>query len=426
MNRAGWRGARIALVLLAVIAPGLAWGGWVWWNARSCRKILADSRNDIATGHPGRAAQRLRNLLSWKPDSDEAAYLLGNCEKLRGLPQAAAAAWTRVSPGSPFAPQAIQSRLEMDLASGRLAAAEQLARGALVNPRIDGSRLALFLGLMYARQGRGEEAARLIETIWNRLVQRGQANWERAISLARLHIRLRLDPPPLEAVRAFLDQAAGRAPDDDRVWLGRANLAVRAGRYDEADRLLDVCLKLRPEDVPVWRVRLRWALAANRVDAAREAAHHLPAAESSPAQAHVLASWLAARQGDVEKEQRALERVLAVDPGDMAARGRLIELAVKNGKPERAAELRGEQAEMEMLQDRYRALAERNQPFRDAAEMAGLAEKLGQPFEARTFLTVAVAVDLERHDLRDKLVWLNQEAVAESRPGRTLAEILKL
>ena len=49
------------------------------------------------------------------------------------------------------------------------------------------------------------------------------------------------------------NQAASLAPDDDRVWLGRANLAIRTGAYDEAKRWLDACLKRRPEDVPVWR-----------------------------------------------------------------------------------------------------------------------------------------------------------------------------
>ena len=128
------------------------------------------------------------------------------------------------------------------------------------------------------------------------------------------------------------------APDDDRVWLGKANLAIRAGSYDEAARWLDACLRRRPEDVPVWRARLDWAVATNRVAEAREAAEHLPAEESTPAQVHRLAAWFAARRGDVESERRALERLIAADPADFAALDRLAELADRDGQPDRAAE----------------------------------------------------------------------------------------
>ena len=37
-----------------------------------------------------------------------------------------------------------------------------------------------------------------------------------------------------EPLRDYLDQVGRLAPDDDRIWLARANLAIRAGSYDEA------------------------------------------------------------------------------------------------------------------------------------------------------------------------------------------------
>jgi len=415
-------------LLLAVVAFGLLWGGCTWWDLRCYRRALAEIRREIPAGRPGHAAQKLRDLLSWKPDSDEAAYLLGSCEKARGRTQAAAAAWAKVAPSSPFASQAIQGRMELEIEHGRLAAAEQLSRNALDDSRIEGPRLPLALGLLYAQQGRLEEAGRLIEETWRRLERAGEANWERAIPLVRLHIRLRLDPPPVEAIRAFLDQAARRGPDDDdRVWLGRANLAIRAGSYDEAARWLDACLRRRPEDVPVWQARLSWALATNRIEAVRQATQHLPAEKSNPARVHTLAAWLAARRTDADAERHALKRVIAADPTDFTAWDRLAELAVKDGQPDGAAGLGVQKAEIHRLQARYQALEERNQPIRDAAEMARLAERLGQRFEARAFLTVAVAVNPERDDLRRDLARLGREAKASTPPpGRTLAEVLAL
>ena len=91
----------------------------------------------------------------------------------------------------------------------------------------------------------------------------GEGALEPAIKLVRQHIELTEKPIPVGNIRAFLDQAARLAPDDDRVWLGRANLAIRTGAFDEAQRWLDACLRLRPEDFPVWRARLSWGIATN-------------------------------------------------------------------------------------------------------------------------------------------------------------------
>jgi enediyne biosynthesis protein E4 len=169
---------------------------------------------------------------------------------------------------------------------------------------------------------------------------------------------------------------------------------------------------------------LDWAVAANRVAEAREALKHLHAEVSTPAQIHKLAAWFAARRGDVESERRALERLIAADPADIVALDRLAELAVKNGEPNRAAGLRREKTVIAKRIARYQQLHVRHQPNRDAAEMARLAEQLGQRFEAKAFLTLAVAIDRDRADLRRDLDRLNQRAGTIEGPGHTLADLL--
>ena len=148
-------------------------------------------------------------------------------------------------------------------------------------------------------------------------------------------------------------------------------------------------------------------MASNRVAEAREALKHLPAEVSTPAQIHKLAAWFAARCGDYESERRALERLIASDPADFVALDRLAERAVKNGQPNRVAELRREKTEIDRLIARYQQLHVRHQPSRDAAEMARLAEQLGQQFEAKAFLTLAVDSDPDQDDLRRDLDRLN-------------------
>ena len=57
-------------------------------------------------------------------------------------------------------------------------------------------------------------------------------------------------------------------PDDDRVWLGQANLAIWSGRFEEAGRWLDACEKRRPDDQPVWLAGCRWRWRSRDVDGA--------------------------------------------------------------------------------------------------------------------------------------------------------------
>jgi tetratricopeptide (TPR) repeat protein len=316
--------------------------------------------------------------------------------------------------------------MELLIEAGRLAEAEQLIQRAREDPRSDGPGLDLLLGPVSSLAGRVVDAERAVEASWDRLHGMGQGASSAAMNLVRLHLELQGKPVPVEAARSFLDQSERLAPQDDRVWLGKANLAIRVGAYEEAARWLGACLRRRPEDVPVWRARLNWAVATNRVSDAQEALEHLPAQESTPAQVHRLTAWMAARRGDRAGERRALERLVAVDPADLTAWDRLAERAEQEGQPARAAELRGQKAEIDRFTARYQKLSRRNQPARDAVELARLAERLGRWFEARAFLTVATAVDPDRDDLRRDLARLNARARARTRDRtpRTLAEVL--
>ncbi len=412
------------VLLLTLIALGAVWGGWKWWDVHRYRRTMAEIEEEMENGLHATVTRKLSALLDREPDSDLALYLLGSCEMAQGRTQSAFKTWARVTPGSEFAARAILGNMKIQKERGRFAEAEKIITDALDDPRIDRSSLPILLGPVYCQQGRLEETLRLIESRWEALNQAGEATSEPALDLVRAHIDLRRGAIPIEVVGAVLDQAGQMAPQDDRIWLGKANLAIRAGSYDEAARLIDACLRRRPHDGPVWRARLDWAVASNRVALAREALKHLPAEVSTPAQIHKLAAWFAAERGDVESERRALERLIAADPADFVGRDRLAQLAVKNGQPNRALELRREKTEIDRLIARYQQLHARHQPSRDAAEMARLAEQLGQRFEAKAFLTFAVNDNPYRDDLRRDLDRLIERAGPIEGPGRTLADLL--
>jgi enediyne biosynthesis protein E4 len=416
---------RLALAILC--AGGVIWGGWVWWTDRSYRNAIMQIELEMANGRFATAARNLTGLLEQEPDSGEAAILLARCEQERGRHEAAARALARVAPGSVFSHRAILARMRLAHDRGQFAIAEQIVNTAAEDRRNDRSHTRFLLVPIYSQLGRLDEAERLIEERWEHLNETGEGASEPAIDLVRMHIELAFKPNPVEKVRAYLDEAASRARDDDRIWLGRANLAIRTGAFDEAERWLDACLKSRPADVPVWRARLSWGIATSRVDVVRQALKHLPADDSTSARVHRLKAWLVAKRGDVATERRELERLLEEDPADLTTPDldRLAQLAEKEGQPAQAAEFLRKKVEINRLLARYEKLYDRNQPIRDAEEMASLAAQLGREFEARVFLTVAISEEPEYDDLRRSLRRLmSQRSKTIALRGRTLAEVI--
>src|SRR3954466_11186160 len=92
---------RWGLVLaLAALAGGVGYGGWCLLRAWRSRTALAEIREQVQAGRHGAAARNLAALLAWDPGSDEAAYLMGLCEKARSRTDSADGAWARIPPNS--------------------------------------------------------------------------------------------------------------------------------------------------------------------------------------------------------------------------------------------------------------------------------------------------------------------------------------
>jgi enediyne biosynthesis protein E4 len=414
----------LRLVLALFVVGGLFWAVWAWWAERTYRNKIMAIELEMANGRFGAAARELTKLLERDPGADEAAILLGRCEQERGRLKAAAEALARISPGSELSHKAILTRMRLFHDQGRFALAEQLIDDAAQDPRNDRAHVRMLLVPIYSQLGRLDEAMGLLESWWEHLHKIGEGASERAIDQVRMHIELEFKPNPVENVRAYLGEASQRAPNDDRVWLGRANLAIRTGDYQEATRWLDACLKNRPEDVPVWSAWLRLGIASNRVELVRQSLSHLPSDALNEAQVHRVGAWLCSRRGDHESERRELERLVVVDPADLTALDRLAQLMDMAGQPVRAQNWRSEQAEIERIRARYERLFDRNQPIRDAEEMAQLAERLGRRFEARGFLIVEISEDPAREDLRQDLDRLSRRSPKAAERGRTLADVL--
>jgi enediyne biosynthesis protein E4 len=422
---AGRRQSVLKRMLVIVAAAGFVWGCWSWWNGRRDRMVLEAARAQIQAGRYEIAFRQLQGLLVRRPDWDDAAFWLGVCENGRGRLDLAEIAWARVRPGSAPSASATLNRAELLTRRGRQADAEQLIEAALADPRIDGSSLRWFLVPFYWQEGRVDDAERLLEANWEHLNRSADGYLDQSMNLVQAHMRLtRGEEPEPGFRRAALRQAQQSAAEDDRIWLARASLATSEGAFEDAARWLDRCLRRRARDVPVWKAYLRWAMATNRVAEAKKALEHVPAAESSPASIDRVAAWLAARSGDLASERRALERLVANAPDDNAAWDRLGELAAAAGEPAYAAELRRRKTERDIAKARYEECYQRNQPVRDAEEMARLAARLGRWFEARVYLTIAALANPTRGDRRAELARLKQRQVVNAPPGTSLADVL--
>ena len=190
--------------------------------------------------------------------------------------------------------------------------------------------------------------------------------------------------------------------------------------------MLDACLLRRPDDVAVWRAKLKLALATNQLPKVREAIEHLPADDADPAQIYRLTAWIARRQGALAIERRALEHLIEIAPADVGAFARLSELAEKMDQAEQVPELSRQKNEIARLQARYHELHSRNQPIRDAVELARLATRLGLGFEARAYLTIAVSANPRRSDLRDELNQRNRRPSSTTSSSRTIAQAIAI
>jgi enediyne biosynthesis protein E4 len=422
MQRLGGRWS--AIILSAIAVGGLGWCGWRWWDVRRNRNAMAVIDDAIRHGRYATATRDLSALLSWNPGSDQASYLLGVCEKALGRGTQADAAWGAIPPNSLYSNRAVASRMDLLIERGRLAEAEQLIVRSSDDRGSEGSALRMALIPLFVKEGRAEEAERLIESRWASLNLEGAEVVEQAVNLARLHLELRGNVPPAEPIREYLDRLGQLAPDDDRVWLGKANLAIRTGSYAEANRWLDDCLRRRPDDWAVWRARLEWSMRTDRLAEAQAALKHLPAERATAAEVHRLSAWMAARCDHIERERHELAALVAEAPENFEALERLENMGPQEQAHSSALKPWRPKVDIERDRTRYHDLYRRNQPARDAEEMARLAERLGHRFEAILFLTAAVAQEPDRTILRDGLRRLEQAAPEPIRGSQSLFDIL--
>ncbi|MFI5457798.1 MAG: FG-GAP-like repeat-containing protein [Isosphaerales bacterium] len=401
--------------LISLTAVAAIWGIWRFVEDRTCRALLAEAKQEMSAGRYATAQSRLVALVARRPGWDEAVYNLGVCEQARDHDKLAIEAFERVSPDSPWAgwSDVRRSRLEMD--RGRFAECENLLvhAAAIPGPHVAEGRWGLVLLLRL--EGRFDEARRWLQDGFDAMTSPVE-------TLRRLY-KLDVDPFPIEGVRRALERAGKQAPDDDRVWLGKANLAIRLGEFAEAERWLGRCLDRRPDDPAVWRMKLECALASGRPDEVGRALPHLPAALEPDGRVAGLRAWLAASQGDRQGERLASEQSIALNPADTAALERLAALEHAAGRGDQAVRLRQAIRAIDEVRKQYVKLLVSASPETHAAELARLAERLGRRFDAARWTALAATSPTRGADQPRTTATVNPAPATSD--GPTLADILR-
>jgi len=376
--------SRRSLIVWLVVLGGVALAGMfgvhVYRDWRTQNELRL-AREDLAAERPQLARERLERLARRDPGSGEVQYWLGVGALTMKDHDAAIEALRRVPKTDARAPDAALALGRLGLEIGRY----QLAEGALDrvadSPGTIGDEALELLGRLYALTGRTEEYRRV-------LLKQGERLHDPTRQLTMLW-SLDAAAFPTEGIRQELMRAHESAPDDERVWLGLANLEIRAGRFEEADRWLSKCEKAEGDDWLVARSRLLWSREVDRPDMAVASAGRFPAELLSTTQRYSLRAWLEAKAGDHEAERTTLEALLERQPGNLPALERLAGMAAEAGQVDRVASLRRQKAEIEDAREQRRALLAEPEPSKRAAELGRAAESLGELDEARLWWRLA-------------------------------------
>ncbi len=240
-----------------------------------------------------------------------------------------------------------------------------------------------------------DELRDLLQSRWSESTDRGKALKDIAL--------LDIEPIPIEGVKTVLEQARALSPEDLGVGLGLANLAIRAGRLEEARELLEVSLARQPNDPVLWRSWLDWSLAAEQPGEILAALRRLTDHAIDPSRRLALRAWFFRQRGLQDRERVALNDWLAWDPANLEALERLALAAHREGQDKELAELRQRKAHVNEIREQYFDLLMRDDRETHSSTLARMADELGRRFEARAWATLAVERDTDDLDSRDLL-----------------------
>ena len=267
-----------------------------------------------------------------------------------------------------------------------------------------------------------------------------------------------------EAAQAALQQALALAPDDAGLHLQHAGLLLAQRRIDAADQALQRSTTLNPNEFSAYLMQAHLALARGDIDEAERLRKLAAKVEPDSPELAAIEGMVALRRGDADRAlallsaasqrlpndprvlyalgfaylgkellafaEQAFQRVLELNPDNHALRGLLVQLALRQGHVDRAAEalrqvlatpqgdtpgMRRLAGELELASGQPLQALEQLRPLlaqlpgdRATLQLLLMAwQRLGRADEARSELDAALDAHPQLHDL-----WLARLAVA--------------
>ncbi len=371
------------------------------WNYQGNLRL---AQQEIANGQLGQAQKRLAAMAARSGAPGRAAdYWLGVCEALTDRPIDALRAFSRLPEEYPFDPVGAYHEAKANLTQGKLHAAEKRLARTLAGGGLGLKPIRELLSHIYEIEVRFDDV--------KALQRAGLAEAKDPVRILKYLNNLDWDRLPYDGLFGTLEKAGELAPDDDRVWLGKARLAIEAGRWEEAREWLERCRKAGLADGPVWKAWIKLALGSGHPDEAVAAVRQLEPQELELAERFALRAWLHRQQGNRQGEASVLEQWLKLEPAATIALERLAELDQQGGQLRRGSDFRHRKAEVENSLAAYRDHLRRDMPLRTAPErreLARFAELAGRHHEARALLIWALQGDPGDRAARELLDGLDQ------------------
>lgn len=259
-----WPAAALRLaaltVLLGLLVPLAACGQDMTPDER-----IEQAREYRAEGDRRAAIIELRNALQQEPDNAEARAFLGRLYiEAENMPSAEKELTRALELGHP------REELIVDL--GRALIAENRTERLLEEVRVDDAWSDTVRARVHALRGRAHAA---------------EGDGVRA--------------------REALDRADEAQAGELQTYLGRIELAMRGGRSDMAQRLVDGAVDAYPESASAWRAAARVAIARDDVERAESAADRAIELSSRPAEDYLLRARLRVGRGDLDGARADLD-----------------------------------------------------------------------------------------------------------------------
>ena len=311
-----------------------------------------------------------------RPADGEAAYYLGRCEDARNETAAALAAWARVPADSPFATQGRGRRVPASRST--LASSARPKRSSKPSRATRSRRRRGSTGPRTGLPVPGKDGRRPPTLI----IESWKGARDPAAVLRRLFVLDRAKYPAEMVGRIFCSSAT---PNDDRIWLAKANRAILSGRSDEAVALArqvqgNAGPKTRRSGKPTSRWRGPRATPRRPL---KRWSNCQPGGFQRPI-SFASACWILGRSGDAQRRTECTERASWPKTPAIPPRGIGSPSWPSRGATSpRPSDFAGAKPRSSLWRHRYFKLIDRDDRTENAGELARLAAALGRKEEAR-------------------------------------------